>query len=82
MADKITERDEEILRRVPEVPEVAQPKCPKCQHAPLQFGCNVVPTGMGHVVAIVWCGICGHTLSTQFVGMAEQQAGPRIVRPS
>jgi len=76
---EITERDEAILTRVPR--PMAQPKCPSCKHAPLEFACNVVPTGSGHLVAIIWCGHCGHTLSTQFVGMQETQV-PRIVRPS
>jgi transcription elongation factor Elf1 len=61
-------------------PKIAQPKCPRCAHL-LEFVCNVVRTPPGHLVAVVWCGHCGHTLNTQFLGVDEPQ-GPRIVRPS
>jgi hypothetical protein len=60
--------------------QIAQPKCPRCYKL-LEFLCNVVRTPPGHLIAIVWCGNCGHTLQTQFIGMDEPQ-GPRIVRPS
>lgn len=56
------------------------PKCPACKHDPLNFLCNVISTGAGHIVAIIWCGNCGHTLQTQFVGQ-NQPAAPRILIP-
>ena len=61
------------------MPKIAQPKCPRCYKL-LEFLCNIVRTGNGHLVAIIWCGHCGHTLQTQFIGMDEQQA-PKIVKP-
>jgi hypothetical protein len=80
-----TERDERLIQDVcRDVPKIAQPKCPKCAYAPLEFLCNVARTGAGHLVAIVWCGHCGHTLTTQFLGVDQPivQPGPMIMRPS
>ena len=78
----MNERDEKILEIVQrEAPRVVQPRCPKCQHAPLEFLSNVVRTGAGHLVSILWCGHCGHTLNTQFLGI-DQPQDPRIVRPA
>ena len=74
-------RDEKLIQMVqPDAPQIAQPKCPRCAHL-LEFLCNVVRTPVGHLVAIVWCGHCGHTLTTQFIGMDDQQQ-PKIIRPS
>lgn len=74
-------RDEKIVEFVGQtMPKTAQPKCPKCAYAPLEFHCNVVKTGAGHLVSIIWCARCGHTLQTQFVGMDQPQQ-PVILRP-
>lgn len=61
-------------------PPPRNPKCPACKHDPLNFLCNTVATGAGHVVAVIWCGNCGHTLQTQFVGNSQPQT-PRILMP-
>ena len=80
----MNDRDKLIIEGVEaDTPKMHDPKCPKCNHAPLQFACNIITTGMGHAIAVIWCGQCGHTMATQFVGMAESPlSGPRIVRPS
>jgi hypothetical protein len=82
----ITERDEQIIQGVSkDTPKIVQPNCPKCRYSPLEFLCNVARTPMGHLVAVIWCGHCGHTLNTQFIGVDQPQiqpAGPMIVRPS
>jgi hypothetical protein len=75
-------RDEKIIQRIPELPRIMAPKCPSCSHEPLQFACNVLTTGMGHIVAIIWCSDCGHTLNTQFVGTQPPQPESRIMRPT
>ena len=76
----VSDRDQRLIDAInPEV--IAQPKCPGCNHAPLEFHCNVVKTGAGHIVSIIWCSHCGHTLQTQFMGI-EQPQQPQIVRPS
>lgn len=73
---------EERDRRIIEAgPKTAQPKCPGCKHDPLEFHCNVVKTGAGHIVSVIWCSHCGQTLSTQFMGIDQPQQ-PHIVRPS
>lgn len=78
----MNDRDESIISNIQrDIPQQVQPKCPRCAYAPLEFHSNVVRTGVGHLVSIIWCGHCGHTLQAQFVGM-DQQQGPRIVRPS
>lgn len=84
MAPRLEERDEKLVSMVErDVPKIAQPKCPKCAFSPLEFHCNVIKTGMGHVVAVMWCSHCGHTLQTQFVGMdAPQVQAPVILRPT
>lgn len=79
---KMNERDEQIIKGVSrDIPQIAQPKCPKCNYSPLEFSCNVVKTGAGHVVSIIWCGHCGHTLGVQFVGFDQPQQ-PMIMRPA
>jgi hypothetical protein len=78
----MNDRDEKLIEFVQkDLPRLHQPNCPKCKHEPLEFLCNVVKTPVGHLVLIIWCGHCGHTLSTQFVGMDQPQP-PMIVRPS
>jgi hypothetical protein len=78
----VNERDEQIIKGVSkEIPVLQQPKCPKCHYAPLEFLSNVVKTGAGHLVSVIWCGHCGHTLTVQFVGM-DQASRPNIVRPA
>lgn len=77
------ERDLRLVERVEEDgPKIHQPKCPRCAYEPLEFACNVVRTVAGHLVAVIWCGHCGHTLNTQFLGVDHSQESPRIVRPS
>lgn len=62
---------------------IKQPKCPGCKHAPLEFLCNVAQTGAGHQIAVIWCGKCGYTLQTQFVGIDQPRVStPAIIRPS
>jgi len=79
----ITERDEKLISNVAQmVRKVEEPKCPSCKHAPLEFHSNIVRTGVGHLVAVIWCSRCGHTLQMQFLGLDPQQAAPLIVRPS
>lgn len=59
------------------------PKCPGCGSQPLQFACNLISTHMGDIVAMVWCGECGHTLSANFVGKQQNPfVDKRIVTPS
>lgn len=77
----LTDRDEKIIRAIPSTPQPRNPRCPACDHDPLEFACNLITTGMGHVVAVIWCGNCGHTLNAQFAGMANNP-GPRIVKPA
>ncbi len=78
----MNERDKLIVERVAaDTPTLMQPNCPKCRYSPLEFMCNVARTPLGHLVAVIWCGHCGHTLQTQFLGV-DQEQGPRIVRPS
>ena len=55
------------------------PKCPRCSQL-LEFLCNVARTPPGHLVAVIWCGNCGHTLQVQFIGMDEPQR-PKIIIP-
>ena len=77
----MNDRDDKLIEFVDKTtPKIAQPKCPKCGHVPLEFLCNVVRTQAGHLVSVIWCGHCGHTLNTQFVGMDQPQA-PTIIRP-
>lgn len=77
----MNQRDEKLIEFAQDAsPRIVQPKCPNCAHDPLEFHCNVVRTGAGHLVSIIWCGHCGHTLQTQFVGMDQQP--PMIMRPS
>ena len=80
MPEPVTEKEEMIQRVQDSTPKIEQPRCPLC-HRLLEFLCNVARTPAGHLVAVIWCGHCGHTLQTQFVGVDEPQ-GPRIVRPS
>lgn len=77
-------QNENIIERATEgIIQMHQPACPRCRHEPLEFSCNVCRTGAGHLVAVIWCGACGHTLNVQFVGMDQPQQGPQlIVRPS
>jgi uncharacterized Zn finger protein len=77
----VSDRDDKLIEFVNKTtPKIAQPKCPKCGHVPLEFLCNVVRTQAGHLVSVIWCSHCGHTLNTQFVGMDQPQA-PTIIRP-
>lgn len=75
------ERDERLIQFAQREPKAVQPKCPKCQHAPLEFLSNVVRTGAGHLVSILWCGNCGHTLHTQFLGVDQPQES-NLIRPT
>lgn len=75
-------RDENLIQMAQrEAPRMAQPKCPQCQHAPLEFLSNVVRTEAGHLVSILWCGHCGQTLHTQFLGIDQRQES-RLIKPS
>jgi len=78
------ERDERLIDAATEgVPQMHQPACPKCRHEPLEFACNVVRTAAGHLVAVIWCGSCGHSLNVQFVGMDQAVQKPTLImRPS
>lgn len=84
LPESLNGRDERLIQSAQKSrPE--QPKCPSCKHAPLEFHCNVVQTPMGHIVSVIWCGHCGHTLEAHFVGVQQPQIqppGPMIVRPS
>jgi transcription elongation factor Elf1 len=75
------DRDERIIEAIP-LPK--QPKCPRCNLSPLNFTCSVARTSAGHLVAVIWCGDCGHTLQTQFIGMDQPMiqppGGPHLVR--
>lgn len=76
----MNERDENLIASVA-APK--QPRCPSCRNEPLSFACNVARTAAGHLVAVIWCGNCGHTLNTQFLGVDQARSqGPQIVRPA
>lgn len=80
-----SDRDEHLIELATNGMQMHEPSCPKCHHEPLEFACNVVRTAAYHLVAVIWCGKCGHTLNVQFVGMDQpqiQKPGPMIVRPS
>lgn len=64
-----------------ELEEVQPPRCPACSHAPLRFGHNVIENAGGAMISIVWCGDCGHTIGTQYLGQ-NQQSGPRLIIPN
>ena len=75
--------NEELIIRAQQG-QIQQPKCPRC-HSLLEFLCNVARTPPGHLVDVIWCGRCGHTLQTQFIGMDEpriQPPGIGLVRPA
>lgn len=75
----LTERDERLLEAVQH--NMHQPACPGCSHEPLEFACNVVRTAAAHLVAVIWCGHCGHTLNVQFVGMDQAVQRPPLIVP-
>jgi transcription elongation factor Elf1 len=78
----MNDRDENLIEFVKnDTPRLHQPTCPACNHDPLEFMCNVVSTPVGHLVSVIWCVNCGHTMSTQFIGMDQPQQ-PKIIRPS
>jgi transcription elongation factor Elf1 len=80
---ELSKRDERLIQgATEEVPKIHQPHCPRCHYEPLEFACNVAKTVAGHLVAVIWCGHCGHTINTQFLGIDQAQAGPQIVRPA
>jgi hypothetical protein len=62
--------------------DMQQPKCPGCGKQPLKFAHDMPIAGNGAIVFITWCADCGHVLSMQFVGQAQPDGPPRIVRPS
>lgn len=75
------ERDEKLIQMVQqEMPKMVQPKCPNCQYAPLEFLSNVVQTGAGHMISILWCGRCGHVLHMQFLGLEPVQSKKTIIQ--
>lgn len=82
----ISSKDESLIESATaDVPKMKQPACPRCHYEPLEFACNVVRTVAGHLIAVIWCGHCGHTLNVQFIGMDQPQIeklGPIILRPS
>ena len=72
-------RDERLIESAQAgIVQMRQPACPKCHHEPLEFACNIVRNAANHLIAVIWCGNCGHTINVQFVGMDQ----PQIEKPS
>lgn len=80
----MSELDQRNERLIQAVKQMHEPSCPKCHYEPLEFACNVCRTAAGHLIAVIWCGQCGHTLNVQFIGMdAPQIQKPQLlVRPA
>lgn len=78
----LSPEDERLIEKVIEmVPKMHEPKCPACGHQPLEFACNLVKTVAGHIVAVMWCGRCGHALGVQFVGIDQPKIQSPLIVP-